>query len=265
MPGKSKTGETYFYFMCSGRQKHACDLPYLKVDQVERAIEDNYASITLATDLRERITTAMHAAVAESDATDSLMRTQLTKQLGALDAKIDALLDLVGDPAWPKDRLSAKMTERREEHAKIQRQLDQLTTPNLDEGQSALTTLLELLGDASRLYRLAGSAARKVLNQVFFTRIHLDALDGVAFVASDEPTDMIRPLVDLQRTPPSTSAYAENDNGGTAEIDDTAMKITPTALLTTALAGGSSSKTAMVEPRGIEPLTPALQRRCSAN
>jgi hypothetical protein len=119
----------------------------------------------------------------------------------------------------------------------------------------SLSTLLELLGDATRLYRLAGSAARKVLNQVFFTRIYIDATDGVPFVASDDPTDVIRPLVEIQRNAHGVSAGTGQHNGGTDQVDGTAVKITPTVLLTTALAGGSSSKTAMVEPRGLEPLT----------
>ena len=90
--------------------------------------------------------------------------------------------------------------------------------------------------------------------------MYLDALDGVAVVARDQPSDVIRPLVDLQRGPRDIGTPSKNENGGTAESDDTAFKITTTVLLATALAGGSSSKTAMVEPRGLEPLTPALQR-----
>jgi site-specific DNA recombinase len=263
VPGKSHTGETYFYFMCSGRQKRTCDLPYLKADQVERAVEDNYATVTLSADLRSRITAAMRAAVTVSGATDSLMRAQLTSQLAALSAKIDGLLDLVGDREWPKDKLTAKMSAVREEKARAQRQLDQLAAPNLDAGRSALTMLLELLGDAGRLYRLAGNPARKVLNQAFFTRVYIGMTDGGPFVASDELTDTIRPLVEIQRNPHGVSA--EHHNGGTARIDGTAVKITTAVLLTTALANGGSSKSAMVEPRGLEPLTPALQRRCSTS
>ncbi|ACU75969.1 recombinase [Catenulispora acidiphila DSM 44928] len=75
VPGKSHTGEQHFYFMCSGRQKHTCDLPYLKIAQVERAVEDNYTTITLSSDLRIRIAAAMRAAVTDSGTTDSLMRT----------------------------------------------------------------------------------------------------------------------------------------------------------------------------------------------
>lgn len=78
--------------------------------------------------------------------------------------------------------------------------------------------------------------------------------------------DIVRPLVEVEipRNPHAVSAAGQH-NGGTAEISDTAAKITPTALLTTALAGGSSGKTAMVEPRGLEPLTFCLPDRCSTS
>ena len=257
VPGTSRTGEVYFYFVCSGREKHACDLPYMKIDQVERAVEDNYTTLTLSPDLRGLITSAMRAAMTDSDSTDSLMRAELTKQLAVLDAKVDGLLDLVGHKDWSNAKLSEKMSAVREEKGKVERQLAQLTAPNLDDGHSALSILLELLGDAPQLYRLAGGAARKVLNKVFFTQIYMDETDGVPFVASDAPTDVVRPLVEVQRNPHGASAATGQHNSGT-EFDGAAAKITPTVLLTTALAGGSSGKTAMVDLGGLEPPTSSL-------
>ena len=143
-PGTSRTGEKYFYFLCSSRQKHTCDLPYLGAAEVERAVEDNYTTVTLSTDLRTRITAAMQAAVTDSDSTDSLTRTQLSRQLTELNTKIDGLLDLVGNPDWPQDVLTAKMRTTREDRERVQFQLDQLQAPNLNAGHSALTELLEI-------------------------------------------------------------------------------------------------------------------------
>jgi hypothetical protein len=80
---------------------------------------------------------------------------------------------------------------------------------------------------------------------VFFTRIYLDENDGAPHVSSDELTEMVRPLVEIQRSTSGGTTTGQH-NGGTAKINDTACKITPTVLLSTALAGGSSSKTAMV-------------------
>jgi hypothetical protein len=95
---------------------------------------------------------------------------------------------------------------------------------------------------------------------VFFTHIHLEALDGVAFVASDQPTDVIRPLVDLQRGTPATRKTAVPPR----------TTIPPTRSLLQSyslppLRAGVSSRTAKVEPRGLEPLTFCLPDRCSTS
>lgn len=153
----------------------------------------------------------------------------------------------------------------REEKARLQTQLDQLqSAPDLDAGHSALTGLLDLLGDVHRLYRLAGDPARKVLNQACFTKIYIDETEGAPFVARDDLTDTIRPLVETQRAALHDSA-APQQEGGTVLKDSTAVMITPTVLLGTALTNGGSSKTAMVELRGLEPLTFCLPDKCSTN
>ncbi|MGW3769050.1 hypothetical protein [Actinomadura verrucosospora] len=52
MRGKGKRGDLYFYFICRGRQRRTCDLPYLPVPAVETAVEHYYASIALPAGLR---------------------------------------------------------------------------------------------------------------------------------------------------------------------------------------------------------------------
>ena len=263
VPGKSKSGDVYFYFLCRGRQQHTCDLPYLKAADVERAVTDNYASITLPADLRARITGAMQSAATTNDATGSLMREQLTRQLAKLDAKTNALLDLVGDPNWPNDKITERMRAVRDEQAKLQRRLESLITPNLDSGVSALRGLLDLLADPQQLYVLAGDRGRKVLNQAFFTRLYLDRSDDAPFVARDDVADPVRPLVDARRD--WRGLAGECESGGNVLPDNTAAVVTPTLLLRTALTDGCSSKSAMVEPRGFEPLTFCLPDRCSTS
>ena len=60
-------------------------------------------------------------------------------------------------------------------------------------------------------------------------------------------------------------AFKLNDNGGPVQPDGAAVQITPTLLLSSAMAKWCSNKTYIVEPGGLEPPTPALQRQCSAS
>ena len=262
VPGKSKSGISYFYFVCA--KKHAggqCSMPYLRQADVERAVEDHYASITVPAAVREEISAKMAEAMGSADATDGQLREQLVRHLEDLERRIDGLLDLAGDPAWPKEALTKKMVGFREDQERTRRKLAELERPDFEQGHAAITALLELLSRPQDLYRAASDGARKVLNEVFFTRLYVEPEDnGAPSVSGDRLTEYVSPFVEVHRE----RTGAGNANGAAAGYDN-AEEITRKVLLASALAGTCSSKTAMVEPRGLEPLTPALQRQCSAN
>lgn len=262
VPGKSKSGVSYFYFVCALKHNgNQCDMPYLRQADAERAVEDHYASLAVPASLREEIERRMADAIGTTNATDGQLRDQLTRQVADYETRIDALLDLVGNPAWPTDKLTAKMDALREEQGRVARKLEGLNGPDLDAGREAISKLLGLLDRPHDLYRAASESTRRVLNETFFTRVCLDWQDGTDTprVTGDQVTDYLSPFVEVHRA--RTSATTTND----AVPKDNAASVTPASLLAAALGGQCSNKVAMVEPRGLEPLTPALQRQCSAN
>jgi site-specific DNA recombinase len=245
MRGKSKSGTLYFYFICRGRQDRTCDLPYLPVLDVEKAVADHYAAVALPAELRRRITAGMDAALADTTVTMGAVRDQIKKQIAKLDTQEDAFLDLVGDPDWPKEKITKRLRSIRDERTRLEHQLARTEQPDLDSGRAALATLLELLTQPQELYRLATDNARRTLNQAFFHRLYLDAdeAEKEPAVAADEPTEPIAPLLHVHR--------AGTRNSGSA-VMDTAADTTST-LLATALAEPCSSNAAWVEVAGIEP------------
>ncbi len=104
MRGKSKSGVLYFYYICRGREDHTCDLPYLKVADVETAVLQHYAHIQIPKDLQTLLVTKMDKAATDGRTTTKQLHTQLTKRLRLLDTQEDRFLDLVGDPDWPKEK-----------------------------------------------------------------------------------------------------------------------------------------------------------------
>ena len=60
MPGKSKSGQVYFYYICRGRQDSSCDLPYLNVSKLERIVENHYATVQLSEDFCTRLQAMMN-------------------------------------------------------------------------------------------------------------------------------------------------------------------------------------------------------------
>jgi site-specific DNA recombinase len=258
MPGTSKSGDQYFYFICRGRQDRVCDLPYLPVAAVEDAIERYYTAIAIPADVRARITQSIDSVMADKTAINDERRNHLKKQLAELDRREDQYLDLVGDPDWPKEKLTERIRKVRDEQARLQRQLDHIENPELDTGRAALHAVLELLARPDHLYQLASTRARRVLNQALFARLYIDADDTGPAVAGNEPTEPFAPLL---------GAYTatRHNSGDPAQPDDAAADHKPSTLLHTALRGQCSSNAPWVEPRGFEPLTPGLQSQCSAN
>jgi hypothetical protein len=42
-----RNGNVYYYFLCRGRQEGICDLPYLPVEIIERAIAEHFSTLAL--------------------------------------------------------------------------------------------------------------------------------------------------------------------------------------------------------------------------
>ncbi|GAA0532658.1 hypothetical protein GCM10010172_11810 [Paractinoplanes ferrugineus] len=227
MRGKSKTGDLHFYYFCRGRQLHSCDLPYLPIAKTEEAVLDNYGTVALPADLRKRITDLIEEAMIGSAEAQAEVKARVTTRLRELNKKEDQLLDLIGDPDWPQDKIAARLRDIRDERNRLSRQLDDDQADRLDAARETLMYLLGLLEDPRELYRQAGKRARRVLNEAFFAKQYLDTDDSGPYVASDDLAELIEPLVN----------HARNESGA--------------AHLGGAAAG--SSKNPLVEVPGIEP------------
>ncbi|GAA2404863.1 hypothetical protein GCM10010404_73750 [Nonomuraea africana] len=123
MPGRSKNGTQYLYFICRGRQDRTCDLPYMAVLDVEAAIADHYATLTLPTDLHKRITASLDATLADNAVTSDTLRIEIKKHLAKIDAQQDQFLDLVGDPDWPREKIAKRLRGIRDDRARLEAQL----------------------------------------------------------------------------------------------------------------------------------------------
>lgn len=227
MRGKSHTGDLHFYYFCRGRQQHACDLPYLPVARVETAVLDNYATIMLPAELREQLTGRIADVLSESAGMSAELRGRVKERRALLDRQEDQFLDLVGDPDWPQEKIGARLRKIRDERDRLARQLDDSDAPRLDEAAETMLYLLGLLGDPRELYRRAGQRGRRVLNQAFFARMYCDSDEAGPYVAADELSDLVLPLVNKAR-----------NESGTARLSGAAV---------------GSSKNPLVEVPGIEP------------
>ncbi len=255
MPGKGKSGEVYFYYICRGRQTRACDLPYMHVNKIERIVENHYATVRLSDDFRSQLRTMMEATRGGASATAKRLRDQLARQLSKLDLQEDRYLDLVGDPDWPKEKLSVKMRNLRDERVRLQERLAQADNP-IGSGYEVLDLTLRLLADPLALYRTAKTQSRKVLNKAIFSKLYVDADEQGPYVASDELNEPFEAVLYARRESGFSEALERQER--TRLKAGTSVDQTLATLLNTALGAKCSSKDAMVELWGFEPQTSCM-------
>jgi site-specific DNA recombinase len=257
-PSTSKTGNLYFYYICRGVQEHDCDLPSLPVAKVEKAVMDHYARVTIPAQHRAALETLAADACTDSQETTTKLRTNLRRQLTELDRQEDRYLDLLGDPDWPEQKLKAKMRDVRNNKQRITRQLEE-TTDTLDPGRAVLTAALDLLARPRDLYDTATDHARKLLNNAIFARLYVDMHSArQPTVATDDLHEPFGSLMHAIRTTHTCQQPPDPQNSTDARQHDNQTHLG--GLLASALAGQSASKAAMVELRGIEPLTFSMRR-----
>jgi site-specific DNA recombinase len=247
-PSTSKTGRRYFYYICRGVQEADCDLPALPLHKVEHAVTQHYSHISISERHRKILESLATSAADDSKETTAKLRASLRAQLTELDRKEDRFLDLIGDPEWPQDKIKARLQKVKESKQRITHQLE-TTTDDLEPGRAVLLTALELLDRPRDLYNTATDDARKMLNKAIFTRLYLNSTDRQPTTTTATLSEPFASLIHATRTTNGTKTAQTLT--GTEEVPTNRLS----GLLTTALAGQSASKAAMVELTGLEPLT----------
>ncbi|GAA1663099.1 hypothetical protein GCM10009830_05570 [Glycomyces endophyticus] len=245
--GKSKTGRLYFYFLCMGRNEgDGCKLPRFPVAEVESAVAAHYATIALSPN-EAAFTREGLERVGRADAeTTSALKRNLKRERKRLAALEDQVLDLIGDPDWPTEKLTAKIQGIKAQRDAVEAQLAEADRPRLDEAVATVAPFIDLLARPRALYESFSEDERKVLNTICFTRLYLDAdADRRASVLRGGVSESIAPLIAFRDR--------ERRNGTCPE----AGAVLPM--------GQGSSANPMVELRGFEPLTFSMPWKRATN
>ena len=164
------------------------------------------------------------------------------------------MLDLAADGELPKEKIREKLIAIQDERTGIRRDIERLDA-ELETGRAVFTLALDLLDQPQEMYRQAGPALRKLMNQTIFTKLRLDG----ATVTADElaaPFDVIVPAgrayerrICQRKRPPMMVAFHEGMSADGLRSPD---------LLNLALGGKGSNKHLMVGDTGIEPVTSSV-------
>lgn len=134
-------------------------------------------------------------------------------KIAKLDRQADGYLDLVCDPEWPREKISRRLRQIRDERERLRRQLANAEGSEIDAGREAIEILHDLLTEPREVYRLASKRARRILNQAFFVRIYLDTGDAGPYVANDQFTEPVKRIHTLETATPAHSGRGWNNDG----------------------------------------------------
>jgi site-specific DNA recombinase len=194
---RGRNGTRHPYYLCRGRQDKLCDMPYLPVALVERAIVRFYPSLQLSSEFVAEATTVIEETMADEQRVVRDMHANFRKQLHELDVREERLLDLAADDSLPRAKIRARLRRVQTERAEAESGLHE-TSDQLRVGAARLTSYLRLLKDVAGLYRNAPDNARRLLNDALLERLFIDE-HGV------EDGFLTKPLVELRA---AQDAYA---------------------------------------------------------
>jgi site-specific DNA recombinase len=186
-------GGVYYYFFCLGIKDGSCDQPYVPFADLEREMLAYYGHVRLTDDFRREVASKLDETLLDELAAQTAIRERLHKRLKELDQLEDRIVDQLGDPDWPQDKLKAKVAKIRVERGHIAGELEK-AEESLEVGRQVLRKATELLAKPQRLYRESGQAGKRLLTRTLFHKLFVDTYR----IVDHELHEPFRALVDVQ-------------------------------------------------------------------
>ncbi len=182
-------GGIYYYFACSGRRRGTCDQPYVLAEELEQKLERYNSRVRLTDSFRLEVTGQIDESLLDELAVQARIRDRLSARLKELDKQEDRIVDQLGDPDWPQDKLKTKVGAIRRERKSITTELDSISH-GLEAGRELLSQAIELLRDPQALFRQCAKAERRLLTLTIFEKLFVNTYEIEAH-RLNEPFDAL--------------------------------------------------------------------------
>ena len=190
---RGRNGQFYGYFFCRSHQLGICDMLFIPVLEVERAVEREYKALRLPAPFIDQMKTALDTTMSRKLEAEKRLDVTLRKQLGKIAAQEERLLDLASDGEIPRERLRSRLNDLKLQRSRIEEDLSR-TTQDLAAGANLLQLGTQPLARSMPvLYLRAPDEIRRTINDAFFERFYVDSDGTVA------GSDLRRPFDDLRR------------------------------------------------------------------
>lgn len=242
---RNRHGELFDYYLCRGRQDGVCELQYLRVADVERAVATLFGTAALPESVlkeaRERLQDALeHLLTRQRE-----QRVRLSKELKKLEAKEERLVDIAAEGELPPEIVRKRLRELQIKKNGVSAKLASTEDFLRSKTESAMI-YLDLMEKPRALFLSASDGVRRMLLSAFFSRIWIHD-DGYQVTASSE----YQPVVADIRSAVREAAANEKSAGDGSDASSSEP-------LTQYLEVICSSKTTLVAGAGLEPATSRL-------
>jgi site-specific DNA recombinase len=241
-------GGVYEYFFCARRKSGECDLPYLTVTEVERAvrvrIDEEHLSQTTIAELRVDLQEAMSA----RDEVEASVHRNLRRQLKRLEGQEDRIIELVSDGDLPVEKLKARLRALALQREHLKERLTR-TEEDLRAGVENIDVYLDLLSEPGQLYDRADDLSRRQLVEAFYSTILLDVDDEVKVEADPHPGVGALSSID---------ATVSANNKADPHLSVGVRLVRAASVFTTLFRPMGSNKGSLVAGAGFEPTTSGL-------
>jgi site-specific DNA recombinase len=201
---RGRNGTYYEYFVCQQRTPKACDQPNHRVELIEEAVEDYWATVTFGAERRERLHRVIVEQLSGLDAQRDGEIERASRALSDLKAQEKKLLQAHYADAISTDLFAEEQGRIRRERIaaeSTQRQME-IESGRLEKG---LDAALALTDRAQQSYIGLAAAGRRLMNQAIFERLEIDreSVSGAAlntpfreFCAYDAPEQGLKNKTD---------------------------------------------------------------------
>ena len=257
---RNRWDTVYAYFMCKNRHFGTCDMPHLRVERVEDAIEALYHADAMDEEFREALTADLRSTMAGYQEHVQQLTHQLRKQLARIDVQEDRLLDLASDGTMPTTKLRAKLNTLVHERDRIKESLA-AGQKELAIGVEVVEKSLELMENPARLYAGSPLSVRRYLNETFYEHFVIDEFGAPI----DAPGNSV--FGDLRSAEQAYLRLKRPERSDPAPDMDAVWeaiikKSNPRPSGSTEMVKGSTTGY-LVELWGFEPQTPSMRTRCA--
>jgi site-specific DNA recombinase len=168
-------GGIYPYFVCIGRQKdkHSCSQRALRIELVEEAIADYYATVQLKGDELVAVRAFLEEELTKLRFDAEHERTAQERRQRKLEAERKALLDAHLAEAVPLDLLKSKQDAITAELAAVAGRLSAIAA-DFQKAETNLKRALAFAGNCEAAYRQASPTVRRQFNLAFFAQLFID-------------------------------------------------------------------------------------------